>query len=259
MTEPTADSGNTPAGRGKTPLHYAPGTLGRRQLSPWQYRNVLLWFMGVALAGTVAWWVAMFCTCRPNVGDCVFVFTPLVLGATWVSMGWQLATFVRKYPQPRRWVFRAIIGIAFLLGPYNFFRAGGDMFELSVRFHLWRAGGARKVQTEFNQWVASRPADGHGKQLFGDFPPTTGSYVPIPVTKLPPTVRYMHRHFPSRLDMASDDVADLDNVSVLTTTNILIGPPGWEPQGGADWRDHIFGGRRKVADGIWVMIGVYDK
>jgi len=261
MTEPTAASGNALPDPGKKPpLNYAPGALGRRELSPRQYRNVLLWMMGVALAATVAWWVAMFCTCQPNVGYCVFFFTPLLLGAIWVSLAWQLLTFVRQYPQPRRRLFWAIIGVAFFLGPYNFFRAGGDMFELSVRFHLWRAGGAQKVQAQFNQWLARRPASGnHERQLFGDFPPAGGSYVPVPASKLPPAVRYMHRHFPSRLDMGSDDVANLDNVYVLTTTNIMIGPPGWEPQGGADWRDHVFGGHRKVADGIWVMIGMYDK
>lgn len=39
----------------------------------------------------------------------------------------------------------------------------------------------------------------------------------------------------------------------------MIGPPGWQPQGGETLWDRITGSRRKLADGIWVQFGLYDK
>jgi len=41
------------------------------------------------------------------------------------------------------------------------------------------------------------------------------------VTQLPAEVRYIHEQFPSRFGMTWKDVAHLDNLSVLTTTDIL--------------------------------------
>lgn len=135
------------------------------------------------------------------------------------------------------------------------------MVALSVRFHLWRAGGARKVQTEFNQWLAARPKldpTGRQKFLFWDASPG-GNMVPVPPAKLPPSVRYMYTHCPTRFGISYDGVSRLDNVCVLTTTDIMIGPPGWEPPSGATVVDLITGSRRKLADGIWLEIGTYDK
>ena len=60
MSNGACDNAATETDR-TSPLHYAPPALGgRRALTPQQYRNVLLWFIGVLLALTIAWWVAMF-------------------------------------------------------------------------------------------------------------------------------------------------------------------------------------------------------
>jgi hypothetical protein len=132
---------------------------------------------------------------------------------------------------------------------------------LSLRYHLARAGGAEKVRAAFNQWVVSRPvfdaSDGR-KFLFAQAMPS-GSVVPLPGGQYPAEVRYIHERFPSRFGMTWKDVAYLDNVSVLTTTDIMIGPPGWQPEGGVTVWHRIFGSRRKLADGIWVQFGTYNK
>ena len=126
------------------------------------------------------------------------------------------------------------------------------MFALSVRYHLWRAGGAAKVRAEFNQWVAARSSS---EFLFVNMP----NGAPVPVTALPPAVRYMNDHFPSRFGVPWHGIAEVDNVVVLTTTNIMIGPPGWEPEGGVSIWDRLWGSRRKLADGIWLQVGSYSK
>ena len=188
----------------------------------------------------------MFLTCRPAIGYlCICAFAPLILAGTWSALGWQLLTHVRRFSPPHHALLRALVAIAFVLVPYILFRAGGDMFTLSVRYHLWRAGGAQKVQAEFNQWVAVRPSNpsSQEKYLFFDVPPGGGITTPIAAAKFPPAVRYMHQHFPTSFGMSWDGVARIDNVSVLTMTDIMIGPPGWEPPGGASIWDHLTGSR----------------
>jgi hypothetical protein len=194
---------------------------------------------------------------------CVCAFLPMFFALTWLVLGWQLLTLLRRYPQPHRRLLIAVISLAFFLGPYSLMRAGSDMFTLSVRYHLWRAGGAAKVRAAFNQWVASQPPEAPGsdqKMLFAQLTPG-GNIVRLPLAQLPPEVRYIHTHFPSRWGSGTawKGVADLDNVYALTTTNILIGLPGWEPDGGETLWDRITGNRRKLADGIWVEFGLYDK
>ena len=135
------------------------------------------------------------------------------------------------------------------------------MFALSVRYHLARAGGADKVRAAFNQWIADRPvfdASNGRKLLFSQAMPG-GNIVSLPVGQYSKEVRCIHERFPSRFGMTWKDVAYIDNVSVLTTTDIMIGPPGWEPENGTTIWNHIFGSRRKLADGIWVSIGTYNK
>ena len=233
-----------------------------QNLSPEQLRRTLLWSVGGAVAATIAWLLGMFFTCQPALDFlCICAFAPIVLAAVWVGLGLQLLTFVSRYPQRRRFLFWSLIVAAFLLPPYILMRAGGDMFTLSFRYHLWRAGGVAKVRAEFSQWLASRPSmssQDDEKMMFHDVTPGRGTVL-VPVGKLPASVRYLHDHFPSRFGISRNGVARLDNVTVFTTTYIMIGPPGWEPQGGASVWDHIVGRRHKVADGIWIDIGTYDK
>jgi len=234
----------------------------RAELTPEQHRRFLLWGVGVTLAVTFAWWFGMFWTCRPALDYfCVCGFLPLILAAVWVGLGWQLVALMRRYPQPHRFRLTAVILLAFFLAPYSLMRAGSDMFTLSLRYHLWRAGGAEKVRAAFNQWVASQPVDdpSNGRKLLFDQVIPNGKIVRLPVSQLPPEVRYIHERFPSRFGATWQAVAHLDNVSVLTTTDIMIGPPGWQPEGGATVWHHIIGSRRKVADGIWVAFGTYNK
>jgi hypothetical protein len=227
-----------------------------------EQRRSLAWCVAVAFLATLAWCLTMFWTRRPALDYfCIFGFMPLILAAVWVVLGWQMLAFMWRYPQSRRLRWIAVIVLAFLLAPYSLLRAGSDMFTLSLQYHLWRAGGADKVQAAFNQWVASQPvldtSDGR-KLLFGQATPD-GSILRIPAAQYPPEVRYIHERFPSRFGMTWKDAAYLDNVSVLTTTDIMIGPPGWAPEGGVTAWHRIIGSRRKLADGIWVQFGTYNK
>ena len=86
-----------------------------------------------------------------------------------------------------------------------------------------------------------------------------GNIVPLPSAQMPPEVRYIHEHFPTPLSRTWHDAAHLDNVYVLTTTDIMIGPPGWEPEGGDKLLYRIVGSRRKLGDGVWLQFGVYAK
>jgi hypothetical protein len=235
-----------------------------RELTPEQERRFLLWCIAITFLAMVAWCFTMFWTRRPALDYfCVFAFTPMILATVWVILGWQLLSLIRRYPQPHRRRMIAVVILAFLLAPYSLIRAGADMFTLSVRYHLWRAGGADKVRIAFNQWVATRPEyDATGrKMLFDQLTPGTGggNIVRLPVTQFPPEVRYMHERFPSRFGTTWEDVAYLDNVTALTTTDIMIGPAGWEPDGDLSLWSQITGSRRKVADGIWIQFGVYNK
>jgi hypothetical protein len=241
---------------------------GRRRTDWWsertpdEQRRILLWWVAVTAMATFAWLLAMFWTRRPALDYfCVCGFLPLLFGLIWPVLGWQLLTLARRYRQPHRHRLVAVILLAFFLGPYSLMRAGSDMFTLSVRYHLWRAGGAEKVRAAFNQWVASQPLydPSNGRKLVFDQVKPGGNIVPLPVAQMPAEVRYIHRQFPTGLSMTWDDVAHLDSVSVLTTTDIMIGPPGWEPDGGEKILYRIVGSRRKLADGIWVQFGVYAK
>jgi len=234
----------------------------RAEVTPQEQRRVLLWGVAVASIATLAWCFTMFWTRRPALDYfCVCAFIPWFLALAWLVLGWQLLALMRRHPQPRRLRLITITLLAFFLAPYSLLRAGSDMFTLSLRYHLWRAGGAEKVRGAFNQWVGGRPvydASNGRKLLFGQVT-AGGNIVRLPVTQLPPEVRYIHERFPSRFGITWNDVARLDNVSVFTTTDIMIGPPGWRPEGGATLWDHVTGNRRKLADGIWVSFGVYNK
>jgi hypothetical protein len=235
----------------------------QRSLTADERRRYLLWSVAVAFAVTLLWCFGMFWTCRPGLDQfCVLGFMPLILAAVWVSLGRQMLKLRRRIPEAHRKRWLALILLAFFLAPYSLLRAGRDMFTLSVRYHLWRAGGAEKVRAEFNQWVAARPflsPATEQKLLFDDRVPGSGTLAPVPVNQLPVGVRYMHEHFPSRFGMSCKGVAKLDNVTVLTTTTIMIGPPGWSPEGEIGVLGHVMGSRRRIADGVWVGFGVYSK
>lgn len=232
------------------------------ELTPEEQRRLMLRCVGFALVATVAWCVAMFWTGRPALDYfCVCSAIPLLLAGLWVTFGWQLLTVVRRYPQLRRRWLTMLIGVCFVMAPYVLTRAGADMFTLSVRYHVWRAGGADRVRAAFNQWVAAQPAVGQQsdeKYLFDRWT-ASGDLVRLPVSQMPAEVRYIHEHFRSRFGISWKGVAHLDNVSALTTTDIMIGPPGWEPDGPETVWSRITGSRRKVGDGIWIGFGVYDK
>jgi hypothetical protein len=204
----------------------------------------------------------MFWTGRPALDYfCVCSFIPLLLAGLWVTFGWQLLAVVRRYPELRRRWVTVLIGLCFVMAPYVLMRAGADMFTLSVRYHVWRAGGAARVRAAFNQWVAAQPAVGQQieeKYLFARW--TGSGLVRLPVSQMPAEVRYIHAHFRSRFDDRSwNGVAHLENLTALTTTDIMIGPPGWKPGGGETLWSQVTGSRRKVGDGIWIEFGVYDK
>lgn len=230
--------------------------------TPEQQRRGLAWCVAVSVFATLAWCLAMFWTRRPALDYfCIFAFTPVVLAAVWVVLGWETLALVRRHPPPRRLRWMAVITLAFLLAPYSLLRAGSDMFTLSLRYHLGRAGGAEKVRAAFNQWVAGRPVfdRSNGRKMLFRQVTADGSIVRLTAAEQPPEVRYINARFPSRFGMTWDDVAYLDNVSVLTTTDIMIGPPGWEPEGGVTVWHRIAGSRRRIADGIWVQFGTYNK
>jgi hypothetical protein len=219
---------------------------------------------GVAAAAlaTFAWWCALLVARRPALNYfCVDAFVPLVVASVWLTLAWGLLTLLRRYSQPCRPRLWAVTLLALLLVPYSLVRAGRDMFTLSLRYHLWRAGGADTVRGAFNGWVASRPVYDPGdgsKLLFARVTPG-GNIVRLPATQLPAEIRYIDERFPSRFGTTRQGVAYLDNVYALTTTSIMIGPAGWEPEGGATILHHLTGSRRKLADGIWVGFGLYDK
>ena len=218
----------------------------------------------VAIAGvaTFVWCFALFWMRQPTLDYfCVCALIPYLLGFLWFGLAWQLLSLIRRHPQPYRRQLIAVIFLAFFLAPYTLIRAGNDMFTLSVRYHLWRAGGADKVRAAFNQWVAIQPVfdPSNGRKFIFARDTPSGNVVPLPAPQLPPEVRYMSERFPCRFGMTWKDVAYIDNVSALTTTDIIIGPPGWQPQGGETLWSEIIGTRRKLDDGIWVQFGVYAK
>lgn len=225
-------------------------------------RRSLLVFFSIALFATTLWWATLFLLRRPAIDYlCICIGLPFFFAGLWSVIGWELLKMMRRFPEFRRRSVAALTLLAFLLAPYSLLRAGSDMFSLSVRYHLWRAGGADKVRNAFNQWVASRPfydASNGRKLLFSDLK-SGGSIERLSPTELPTEVRYINARFPSRFGMTWDDVAKLDNVYVLTTTDIMIGPPGWEPDGDLPLWRHLTGSRRQLADGIWIWFGTYDK
>jgi len=261
--DPHADQPLAATGESLPKLEYGRQRTGwRRELTPDERRRGLMWCVAVALLATFIWWFTLFWSRQPALDYfCVCVFLPLLFASVWLALGLQLFTLTWRYPQPHRLRLIAVILLAFFLAPYSLMRTGSDVFTPSVRYHLWRAGGAEKVRAAFNQWVASRPVDAPGddKKLLFDQVKPGGNVVPLPVAQLPTEVRYVHEQIPSRFGMAWNDVAHLDNVSAFTTTDIMIGPPGWQPEGGETLWSRIIGNRRKLADGIWVEFGVYDK
>ena len=230
-----------------------------------QQRRSLAWRFAINLLATLAWCGAMFWTRRPALDQFeICGFISLILAGLWAVLGWRMLTLMRRDPKPRRLRWVPAMAVAFLLAPYTFLRAGSDMFTLSLRYHLGRAGDAERVRAAFNQWVAAQPVSSMGsKLLFDQVTPDGTTLVAIPAAQYPPEVRYIHERFPSRFGMTwkdkDVDVARLDNVTVLTTTDIMIGPPGWEPKGGLTAWHRVRGSRRKLADGIWVQFGTYDK
>lgn len=204
----------------------------------------------------------MFWTRRPALDYfCVLGFTRWILAIVWVVIGCKTLTLVRRHPPPRalRWI--PVIVLAFLLAPYSLLRAGSDMFTFSVRYHLWRAGGPDEVRAAFNGWVASQPPydPSNGRKFLFSRVTPGGDIIRLPAAEFPPEVRYIQERFPTRWGTTWNDVAFLDNVTVLTTTDIMIGPPGWEPEGDLTIWHRIIGSRRKLADGIWIQFGTYSK
>jgi hypothetical protein len=230
--------------------------------TPEHQRRALVQAIALAFLATLVWCFAMFWARVPALSYfCIFALTPMFLAGVWVILGAWLLSLLWRYPHLRQARTIAVTAVAFLLAPYCLLRAGTDMFTLSLRYHLARAGGAEKVQAAFNHWVANRPVidEGDGRRLlFRDIAPD-GSVVPVPETQYPLEVRYISDRFPSRFGFIRGDVAYIDNVSVFTTTYIAIGPPGWEPEGGITLWNRVLGSERKIADGIWVAFGTYDK
>lgn len=230
--------------------------------TPEQQRRALTQAIAVVFLATLAWCFAMFWARVPALDYfCIFAVTPLFLATVWVILGARLLSLLWRYPHLRQARTIAVVAVAFLLAPYCLLRAGTDMFTLSLRYHVARAGGAEKVQAAFNHWVASRPVfeQGDGSRFLYLERTPDGRTVPLPAAQYPPEVRYIKERFPSRFGMSRNDVAYIDNVSVFTTTYIAIGPPGWEPEGGITLLDRVLGSRRKIADGIWVTFGTYNK
>lgn len=249
----------------------APVTLdyGRQpkgQLTPEQQRRATSWWFGILLVCTVAYWSVMFWTCQPAVDQfCLGPFIPLALTALWAMLSWQMRKVRRREEPARPRLWLALNLVALLLAPYSLLRADNDMFALGVRYRLWRAGGAAAVQNAFATWMASRPKEPDGRfMLFVNVAPRAGggrggNYVPVPPAQYPPPVRYIHEHIRSRFGMGEAGVARLDNVAFPNTADVYIGPPGWEPPGETRWMEHVMGTRRKVADGIWIDVGIYSK
>jgi len=236
------------------------GRRGSKSGNPEQDRRFLLWFFGVMAGIWIAWCAAMFVKRGPAIDEPFpLAFASPLLGVCWFVLGGHFITLMRRNRTERRYCFRLLIIVCFCLAPYTMMRAGGDVFALSLRYHLWRAGGADRVRAEFNQWVATRAAAGR-EWLFLDAPAGGGNLVPVPASSLPPAVRYIHEHFYSRFGGTMwNGAADLDDVTALTYTVIRIGPPGWEPDGGVGVIDSITGSRRRIADGIWLDVRTYDK
>lgn len=255
--------GGKAVGGGKIVLGYGrrEGWWRRRETAEGARRG-LVWCVGVAGVLTLGWWVAMFWSCRPGVDYfCVLGFMPLALAGVWGALGWMLVKFLREYPGLGRRGMLLLAVVAFVMAPYNYVRAGAHMFSLSVRYHLWRAGGAEKVRGEFNQWVAAQAAyekSGGRKLLLGVGGPG-GTVVAWPAVRMPGGVRYMRAQFPSRFGMTLRGAIDLDNVTFFTASDIWIGPPGWKLGTGVDFWSAVTGRRRRIADGIWVEIGTYAK
>lgn len=224
-------------------------------------------FMFTVLAGlTLFYWFSLFRNCTPSLElFCFGPFMSMILAVAWSVLGWEFVKVGRRDSPPprrrRRRAWRLLTAVAFLLAPYALLRADNDMFALGVRYRLLCAGGAAKVQTEFNGWVASRPA-GRGPNNDGEYlfrSNQAGNIVPIPSSQLPPAVRYIHEHIYSRFGLIWDGAAVLDNVAGINTADVTIGPPGWRPKDEVSLWEHIRGTHRMVADGIWIRVGYYNK
>lgn len=253
---PLTDSRATPH-----PLEYGRQSRKRPEPTPEEQCRILLCGVAIAFLATFAWWFTMFGTRRPALHYFfICAFLPGILAFIWLTLGCKLLILMRRHPQLHRRRLIALMLLAFFLAPYSL-RAGPDMFTFSVHYHLWRAGGADQVRAAFNQWVASQPVfhPGSGEKLLFHQLTPGGNIVPLPATQLPKEVRYIHDKFPSTFGTTLNDVAHLHSVSVFTTTDIMIGPPGWQPNGGATFWGLITGNRRKVADGIWIEFGLYNK
>jgi hypothetical protein len=234
----------------------------RIALTPAQERRQLAWIVSVMLLLTFVWMFTMFLTRRPALDYfCVLAFTPLVLAMIWGVVGWLSFELLRRHPASHRRRLVSVGVVCFLLAAYTVPRAGKDMFTLSLRYHLWRAGGAENVRAAFIQWAPTHP----------DYDPKTGvrplflqktargNFVPIPSAQLPPLVTYIHERYPDRWGSAQNGVVRISYVYVLTTTDITIGPRGWRPNRRATFWEHVTGSRRQLADGIWLQFGMYDK
>ena len=235
----------------------------KRVPTPEEERRVLAISAAVLLGITVAYWAGLFWRCRPALElFCLGPFMPWILTIAWGWAGWNLLAATRRHPPEKRHRLWIAAGIAaLLLAPYSLIRADNDMFALGVRYRIWEAGGTEQVRADMSQWIATRPARPgpiETKWLFTDYAPDgTGSRTPR--STMPASVAHLRDHIPWRFGSVLDDVAYFDGVSFPNTGKVTFGPPGWEPKGRISLWNHICGGRRKIADGIWIDVGFYNK
>lgn len=242
--------------------------------TPEEQRQQVKWLAGLVSAGTFAYWVGLFYECRPALDlFCVGPFMPWILTFAWASVGWYAASVARDSGQPsavRRWAWGLLSIAAWFLAAYSFARADNDVFSLAVRYRVAQAGGAEAIREEWTEWYLTLPPDGgsnpdspdatRGTSMpFHNIPPGGGVVTLKPPSKVPPGLYKIRSALNAHRGGASENVLRISAVAFPNYYTVEIYASGHSPSRDPTLWQHISGGRREIADGIWVGVEFYDK
>ena len=237
--------------------------------TPEQQRVQVKVLAAVTAAGTLAYWIGLFVTCRPALE--LFCFGPVmpwVFTFLWGMLAYAFGTLPADRvhePHVRKRLWQAACFASLFLSVYSLIRADNDMFTLAVRQRIAAAGGAEQLRREWTEMRPTLPPDSElhprGTSMpLHTVPPGGGAVTRKPKRAVPPGLYQMQVSMGTTVRSGNSDgtllftgiVFPNDFQVEVVPLDAEVGPP-------PDLWQRISGGRREIYDGIWIDVEIYNK